>query len=490
MNGSRVWLISWNPTGAFRPSGKRSWRVATLRDSVEKSYALPDSPPQMVRREPLVKPTLGLDGRPLWAKRRTERPPPPSHWRTARAVSAPNGRTPSGSLWRATAVRGANKPAAVCLPEKSAASKRQATRWRTAQRRDLRQRVANEPWKGYLRRRTVRPLTRERYQRSIHRLLQFAASHGRVLRQPVAGQMSSNELQLLDDVLDDYVVQIYRDGGALQEAREVVCAVAWSAGLRLSAFPTARQCLAGFGKEQPGWSREPVTWPEVVLAAACLLKIYNPLNDDIPFVTQVFAGVASLVQFDTYCRPSELLSMRLCDVVRPRRAEGCFAFIFSPQGEMPLTKTNTFDDTVILGSSCDERMWVNKVFSKYFLCRVRQIGDPASESLLFDLSLTEYERCLRAASAHLLLPTGRMLPHQLRHGGASMDGLSDMDITRIQARGRWSEMKNVRRYKKRGRYLKRLNMLTDAQMMGFSRMQNYIQEGCSSVFTHTFVKRR
>lgn len=65
---------------------------------------------------------------------------------------------------------------------------------------------------------------------------------------------------------------------------------------------------------------------------------------------QIYAGVAALVQFDTYCRPGELLAVRMCDVVRPRRVHDPFAFIFSPQGEMPVTKANTFDDTVILGA--------------------------------------------------------------------------------------------------------------------------------------------
>lgn len=71
-----------------------------------------------------------------------------------------------------------------------------------------------------------------------------------------------------------------------------------------------------------------------------------------------------------------------------------------------------------------------------------------------------------------------------------MDGLSNMDIAHIQSRGRWSEMKNVRRYKKQGRYLKRLSMLTDMQLIESSRMRNYIQESCTSIFSQVFAKKR
>lgn len=151
-----------------------------------------------------------------------------------------------------------------------------------------------------------------------------------------------------------------------------------------------------------------------------------------------------------------------------------------------MTKTNTFDDTVILGASCKERNWVNGIFGKFFRFRAKLMGGRDSKAPLLDLTLVEYEQCLRLGSEHLALPTRRALPHQLRHGGASMDGLTSLSIEFIQARGRWSELKNVRRYKKQGRYLKRLSMLSDVQMTESARMRNFIQEGCTFAFSHVF----
>ena len=54
-------------------------------------------------------------------------------------------------------------------------------------------------------------------------------------------------------------------------------------------------------------------------------------------------------------------------------------------------------------------------------------------------------------------------PHALRHGGASLDALMGVELDVIQERGRWNGPRAVLRYKRTGRYLRQLALLSDQQ---------------------------
>ena len=83
---------------------------------------------------------------------------------------------------------------------------------------------------------------------------------------------------------------------------------------------------------------------------------------------------------------------------------------------------------------------------------------------LFPLHLTDYGCRLRAASCRLGLRNTNIVPHMLRHGGASMDALHNMPRDVIQERGQWAVARSVQRYSKHGRYLRELHQLTDGQL--------------------------
>ena len=83
---------------------------------------------------------------------------------------------------------------------------------------------------------------------------------------------------------------------------------------------------------------------------------------------------------------------------------------------------------------------------------------------LFPLGLVAYGGRLRAAANRLGLPGSDIVPHMLRHGGASMDALHDVPRGVIQERGQWAVAKSVQRYSKHGRYLRELHQLTAAQL--------------------------
>ena len=63
------------------------------------------------------------------------------------------------------------------------------------------------------------------------------------------------------------------------------------------------------------------------------------------------AAAALLLQLDTYARPSEIICLQRCDVIRPvSRQCNFWEFIAGNSETGGLTKTRTQDDTVLLDS--------------------------------------------------------------------------------------------------------------------------------------------
>ena len=59
-------------------------------------------------------------------------------------------------------------------------------------------------------------------------------------------------------------------------------------------------------------------------------------------------------------------------------------------------------------------------------------------------------------------------PHQLRHGGASADGLRQVSDQELMSRGTWASAKSLTRYRQPARYLRRLALLTPQQIASAS----------------------
>ena len=102
--------------------------------------------------------------------------------------------------------------------------------------------------------------------------------------------------------------------------------------------------------------------------------------------------------------------------------------------------------SIIVGETY-ARMWVNTLVSQ--LARRTAVR----QRIFRDLTWL-YGRTIHQASEALGVSHLKVTPHCFRHGGASTDGLFDVDLTTIQKRGRWSAKSSVKRYEKKGRILK------------------------------------
>ncbi|CAK0843092.1 unnamed protein product [Prorocentrum cordatum] len=119
-----------------------------------------------------------------------------------------------------------------------------------------------------------------------------------------------------------------------------------------------------------------------------------------------------------------------------------------PRAKQPIpSKTNTFDDTVFLGSVAKGQAFVGDILS-ILMSRAGQ------DKFFGGLTLARLEAVAKTTCRRLQLPV-TFTPHCLRHGGASRDALEKFeDLRSNQRRGRWKARESVRRHEKAGTLLR------------------------------------
>ena len=212
--------------------------------------------------------------------------------------------------------------------------------------------------------------------------------------------------------------------------------------------------------------REPRAWEHVLLAATAALQ-----GRAVGKASPVEVATAILLSVDTYGRGTELLTSRTDQLLRPvssqTGAAAQWTLTFHPSTLHGVSKTGHQDDTVMIGSLNSVRGWLTKVASA--LKRSRR-----SEHLLFDLRPSELRLSLSKACDRAGTP--RMVPHELRHTGASADAIAGGSELALQRQGRWASTQSVKRYMKPGRYLRRLASLTAAQLVAAQQAETYLKK--------------
>ena len=115
-----------------------------------------------------------------------------------------------------------------------------------------------------------------------------------------------------------------------------------------------------------------------------------------------------------------------------------FALVVAPQARRVLSKTETFDDTVIL----DLPVWAGPALLNWTR------GSKPTDAM-FNTPADEMILLWKQALASLGIPSAVM--YQLRHGGASNDFCKKTRrLDEIMTRGRWRTQSSLRRYVKSG----------------------------------------
>ena len=206
--------------------------------------------------------------------------------------------------------------------------------------------------------------------------------------------------------------------------------------LRLPREARARQ---GFHRLAPGCSRAPLA---IMLVAALAMTVAAGRS---PAAREM--ALAIILSFSAYLRPGELLRLHPVDVVPPTGPKGSpldvtAIIISSPMERLEPSKTNTYDDTILL----DSVDFPNLGTMITDLARRRK-----DHPFLFgDFKTDELRTAFEDASQLLKLPP--LVLYQLRHGGASHDLLyRRREMEAIKQRGRWRTDASLRRYAKQGK---------------------------------------
>ena len=202
-------------------------------------------------------------------------------------------------------------------------------------------------------------------------------------------------------------------------------------------LPNAKEALAGWKKLAPGGMRLPAP-EEFVFDFATLALEQNHV--DIAF--------AIVLQYDTYIRPSECLGLSCRNVGYPAGGRyDAWSLVLAPFELGASTKTGSYDDSVLIADRPD-RKWLKEAM-KFYMKLV-------DRNLFEHLSLERYEQWFKAAARTLHYKTQCVMPHILRHSGASNDAFHKRrTLLEIQKRGRWQAKKSVARYEKHALLLKR-----------------------------------
>lgn len=186
--------------------------------------------------------------------------------------------------------------------------------------------------------------------------------------------------------------------------------------------------IRGWAKLRPAVKRPPLVRPLAVAMAMWLVRRGDPA-----------IGAAVLLAHHCYLRVGELLRVRVWHVVGPRSPRtgytNRFAFV-----HIPKAKTGDLQDVEITDPDV---AWITAVA----MCAARErSSDGGAHARVFPCAEHTFRKRFATAAAALGLPP-TIVPHSLRHGGATHDHASGArSAAEIQKRGRWRSDKSMAYY--------------------------------------------
>ena len=209
--------------------------------------------------------------------------------------------------------------------------------------------------------RTVTPTTRSAYENANQEFEQWAIING-------YKAADFKKEAKLDEALVQYInKELFFRGEAVATARYVVYGTIFVRGLpkNKQTLPRARRALAGFSREDPATSEDPAPIEAVAILAHHFLQQ--------PSLVEQLAGLATVVSFDLFTRPTETLEIRKEDIFAPKGRYKTTSVIIAPMPTKDKTlraallpvakpaKSGQYDDTVIAGLPGLGLEWVDQL---------------------------------------------------------------------------------------------------------------------------------
>ena len=262
-------------------------------------------------------------------------------------------------------------------------------------------------------------------------------------------ELAKVDLDALDRFLIEYFEQQYFEGNGQDVAEKLLAALQYvdpRVTLRApSSVPRAVRASRGFKRLAPGFSRSPLPW----VALMALMGGASAAHfDDLV--------LALLVQFKGYLRPSELLGLKVKDIIFPVLGAQSRSptLLLAPYEDLRPSKTGVFDESVVLD--------VQDIPALEYALR-DAVRDRSPKVHFFNLSYREYTEQFKRVCE--LTGVDILEPHlySLRHGGSSHDYLvKKVPLDEVKRRGRWRADQSVRRYEKASLVAREVSRLPQA----------------------------
>ena len=234
-------------------------------------------------------------------------------------------------------------------------------------------------------------------------------------------------LPLLAGRLEAYIQHLWSSNAPRSHASDTVFGLCFFFPLCRDALAGPKRLLKGWDILEPSQRRPPLPFGIVQLLAA---RWAAQGRHDL--------GVAALLGFECYFRPSELCGVLLSDITWDRSVRNDKIFI----GAIALRQTKT-------GANMEVLLRANHttiLLREYIAIRTRQPDASAKTARLFTFNADHFRTQLQQALTDMGLAHLHFTPHCLRHGGATRDRKLGLDMQEIQDRGRWVQLKPCQRY--------------------------------------------
>ena len=236
---------------------------------------------------------------------------------------------------------------------------------------------------------------------------------------------SNVEALEVDRLVTEFMNLLFSEGHRAWKGEKLLASV-------LFFFPTFSQLegnrLARSFRALKGWRQASPSFSRRTLLAA----VWSALAVDLCRIGGTLAAVLTLVMFEAYLRPGEMLSLKPLEILgTDGGGVRSWVILLFPQAGTARSKTRDADDTISLDSK--RCLWMGPVFERL---QQRQPQD----KVLLNLHCAEYLLLLRRAAANLQVD---MVPYQGRHSGASVDRAENLRTLESMQEPRTMEISQV-----------------------------------------------
>lgn len=257
--------------------------------------------------------------------------------------------------------------------------------------------------------------TRQQYATALRRFLAYAST--------TLSDLAKRRSRSVDRLLVDYLNHLFNTDDTFARASHTVFGLVAAIPELQYKLPRSRRALKGWDRHRVHRSHPPLTWELTVVIAVTMAR-------------QGFdaEAVATLLAFDCYLRISEYTHLQRCDIAIARdHRMGEVHKVMALRLANTKTGPNRY---VTIQSELVATALQSYLDAHHF----------HSEQLVFPFTSIRYRTCFHRVCEQLGLGAMGIVPHSLRHGGATHDFLCGASIEQVQHRGRWASSKSATRY--------------------------------------------